>query len=122
MTEPKPDDIEELLRMVRRRELLDLGLDPDSRSGRRWVKTGKLLEQMPCSVYRCYDAAGTLLYVGVTGQGIKRAKRHILEREWWTQMVRQEWEHFGNRERALAREREIIRTENPVHNIMGRPS
>lgn len=74
-----------------------------------------------CSVYRCYDSDGRLLYVGITARGVWRNRQHSYRSTWWPRMVRQEWEHFDTRIEALRRENELIATLNPIHNVI-RPS
>lgn len=69
-----------------------------------------------CSVYRIYDAAGDLLYVGITNGGMRRQARHIAQKEWASEMARTEWEHYPRRAEAILRERHLIQTEHPKYN------
>lgn len=74
----------------------------------------------PCSLYRCYGADDSLLYIGITGQGAGRFAGHSEEARWWPLLVRVEVEHFDTREEALEAERIAIRSGRPrfnkVHN------
>ncbi len=71
-------------------------------------------------VYRFFDRAGVLLYVGVTNQCAKRFDQHGRERLWWREVAVVE-DHFDTREEAEAHERELIRTSMPRYNAAGNP-
>lgn len=72
------------------------------------------------SLYRYFDAAGSLLYVGITSRRTGRSLQHASEKAWWSEVARCEWEHFATREEALHRERLAIANEYPKHNVIGR--
>ena len=55
-------------------------------------------------VYQYYDADGSLLYVGITGRGIKRSHEHARSKDWWPLTTGCHIEHFESRDAALARE------------------
>lgn len=70
----------------------------------------------PTSVYRYYDQAGLLLYVGITSRGIRRQREHNGDKEWWPFVTRQEVEHYKSRPIAAARERSLIQKYRPPFN------
>lgn len=74
----------------------------------------------PSSVYRIYDTAGTLIYVGLTDRGHARQFEHIASKPWAWQIAETHWEHFGTRQEAATRERHLIETRHPKHNIQHR--
>lgn len=74
---------------------------------------------MPAAtVYRAYDAAGTLLYVGVAESWTRRCVQHASDKPWWGQVARMELEHFDDRLAAAQREATLIRDRRPRHNIV----
>jgi hypothetical protein len=70
----------------------------------------------PTSVYRYYDPAGMLIYVGITRQGMGRNVQHNRKAEWWQYVARQEIEHHESRFLAAKREKELIRRFRPPFN------
>jgi hypothetical protein len=68
------------------------------------------------SVYRYYDQLGILIYVGITGRGVKRNREHNLSKSWWRYVAHQEVDHFATRRDALDRERDLIETYRPPFN------
>lgn len=71
---------------------------------------------MPCTLYRHYDKAGNLLYVGISARPISRHTSHRSMSPWWRRISRIELEHFDSRYEALEAEEKAIRQEKPVHN------
>lgn len=71
-------------------------------------------------VYRCYDQAGQLIYVGCSVAPRQRLDQHRLSSWWSGQVARVRYTVFPNREYALYKEREAIEQENPRWNIKGR--
>lgn len=67
-------------------------------------------------VYRCYDVADRLLYVGVTSNLPARLARHRGESPWWAVVARLEADGYGDRAEADRHERHLIRIKRPVHN------
>lgn len=67
-------------------------------------------------VYRLYDAADRLLYVGLSMSPHGRFEKHK-RKPWWRDVERTEIEWFAGREAAKAAERSAIHHENPLHNI-----
>jgi hypothetical protein len=135
-------DTEWLVQAVRRRELIEAGINPETPEAQAWIhqpgttqtyiisadpvhlvptpkqksRPRPINPDGPCSVYRAYNAEGVLLYVGITARGVWRARQHGYRSEWWREMTRMEWEHFDNRNDALDRETELIAAQDPVHN------
>lgn len=75
-------------------------------------------EDSPTTVYRLFDADGNLLYVGCTNGVKARFKTHQATKEWWTEVVLADLEHFPNRQQAIAAEAEAIRNEQPKYNAV----
>ena len=70
----------------------------------------------PTSVYRYYDRAGMLIYVGITRQGMGRNLQHNGGAEWWEHVSSQEVEHYPTRKQAADREKALIRQYRPPFN------
>lgn len=70
------------------------------------------------SLYRHYDAAGVLLYVGISTAHIRRLKDHRFGSCWYWDIARIEVEHFASRPEALAAEAAAIRRERPRYNTL----
>lgn len=71
-------------------------------------------------VYRVFDAADRLLYVGCSVAVDARLNQHAQSADWWLYQDRIERETFATRNEALAAESEAIATEHPRWNINGR--
>lgn len=77
-------------------------------------------EDQPHHVYRCYDAAGRLLYVGCSVNVKQRIKWHrSMSAHWAAQIATVETQTYPDRPTALRHEREAIGEESPLHNIKG---
>lgn len=74
--------------------------------------------QLIVSVYQYHDAAGVLLYVGVTSRDIRRTQEHAETKAWWPLTTGCAIEHYPTREMALAREAELIRKYKPPFNTV----
>lgn len=68
------------------------------------------------SVYKYFDKAGILIYVGITECGIVRNRQHNESKEWWKFVHRQQIEHFPSREQAHEREVQLIERFRPPFN------
>lgn len=79
--------------------------------------TGAALDVPPTAVYRFYDAAGLLLYVGVTDEPKVRWKRHAETADWWPLATRRTTAWHDDRRDALAEEAAALLHENPIHNV-----
>ena len=66
-------------------------------------------------VYRCYDAAERLLYVGISMSLEGRLTKHR-RTAWWPEVAEITVQWFDGREAAKAAERAAIRDEAPLHN------
>jgi prevent-host-death family protein len=74
------------------------------------------LDDCRTALYRLYDEAGTLLYIGISHQPEVRFEQHSKLKEWWPQVVRREVEWFDDRPSAATAEAAAIRSEDPEHN------
>jgi hypothetical protein len=72
------------------------------------------------SVYLAYNAAGQLLYVGISLRPRVRLAEHVQQSEWWPHVQRIDVEHYDTRPLARARELDLIRTVSPLFNKEGR--
>lgn len=73
-------------------------------------------------LYRHYDAAGVLLYVGVSLNVVIRLTQHRIASKWYDEIRRIDVEPFPDKLSALKAEAIAIRNEKPRHNISGRRS
>lgn len=74
------------------------------------------------SVYRCYDVAARLIYVGCAIDVDNRVHvQHRIHSWWYPQVTRVEAEHYEDDRRAASREWEVIGAESPRWNIQGKP-
>ena len=73
----------------------------------------------PTDVYRYYNAAGQLLYVGVTNFFARQDIQHKTIKAWKHEIDHSKTtlEVAWGRQNALAREKHLIRTERPLHNV-----
>ena len=69
-------------------------------------------------LYRHFDAANNLLYVGISLSAINRLSQHSECSQWFSAIKRVEIERFESREAAMKAERIAIHNENPAHNSM----
>lgn len=70
------------------------------------------------ALYRFFAEDGELLYVGITINPAARWPKHRSDKPWWTEVTDISVETFKSREAALEAEREAIKTEHPVYNIV----
>lgn len=68
------------------------------------------------AVYRHFDAAGALLYVGVAKDLNARTKQHKANSPWFTRVTDTRVEFANSRNHALALEAVAIRYERPLYN------
>lgn len=71
-------------------------------------------------VYRLYDAAGELLYVGCTYDPRTRRSNHRLTTPWFSEVASFRLTVYPNRAHALEVERAVIAAEQPRHNVRHR--
>ena len=69
-------------------------------------------------LYRHFDADGTLLYIGTSLSAISRLGGHLHSSEWFPSIASVSVQRFDSKAVALNAEREAIRTEHPLHNVM----
>lgn len=72
------------------------------------------------ALYRLFDAADRLLYVGISTQPTRRFGEHAHDHAWGQEVAQTTVEWFDNRETALVAEREAILGEDPPYNIRPR--
>lgn len=69
------------------------------------------------ALYRHFDAAGELLYVGISLNAVSRLAQHRIEANWFDEIARIDIEWHPTREAAESAERTAIQAEHPRHNI-----
>lgn len=68
-------------------------------------------------LYRFYDHADVLLYVGLTADPGRRITQHRSTKSWWPQVSRVELEHFETMNEVRTAESIAIRDEAPLYNV-----
>lgn len=71
------------------------------------------------ALYRHFDRFGRLLYVGISNDPDQRFTLHAYTSKWHPHSARRDLEWFDTRQEALASEREAIRAERPMFNLVG---
>jgi excinuclease UvrABC nuclease subunit len=71
---------------------------------------------MRTALYRHFDAAGRLLYVGISLSAVQRLAQHRLTAHWFERIARIEIEWRDSREEALIAEIQAIARERPECN------
>lgn len=69
------------------------------------------------SLYRFYNAAGKLLYIGITDNPRRRFREHGKTKLWWAEVTVREIVHLPSRAELVAAERAAIIKERPLYNI-----
>jgi hypothetical protein len=88
------------------------------------VRRGNAVAQPPApatertAVYRLFDAADELLYVGMTCDFDQRIGTHARDKPWWPEVARTTCEWFTSRPDAALAEYTAITDENPRYNIV----
>lgn len=75
------------------------------------------MTDQPHALYRFYDEAGQLLYVGITLDPGGRWKTHSKDKPWWGDVARVTVETHPDRPTVLEAERTAIIAEQPLHNV-----
>jgi hypothetical protein len=70
------------------------------------------------AVYRLFASDAALLYIGVAKDFGVRWKRHAHAQPWWSEVQRQTVDWYPDRELALAVEKDAIRSERPLYNVI----
>ncbi|MEV4861462.1 type II toxin-antitoxin system prevent-host-death family antitoxin [Streptomyces ossamyceticus] len=73
----------------------------------------------PTALYRLYDAAERLLYVGISTQPETRWTQHAADKPWWSLVRRRTVEWHPDREAAEKAERSAVQAEEPLYNTAG---
>ncbi|GGU13099.1 GIY-YIG nuclease family protein [Streptomyces violascens] len=73
------------------------------------------------ALYRLYDSADRLLYVGVTKDPSTRFAAHRSDKPWWPQVARREETWHPTRNKACEAESAAIWNEAPLYNQAGTP-
>lgn len=68
-------------------------------------------------VYRMYDHAGRLLYVGCTTNLLNRIRAHITGSRWWPTVARWTYEPYAEQIEAFNAEARAIVAERPFFNV-----
>lgn len=68
-------------------------------------------------LYRLYDSAGDLLYIGISDRGPVRLTEHYRFKPWFDMVTRVEFERYPTRAMALQAEAGQIVALHPRHNI-----
>lgn len=76
---------------------------------------------MRTALYRHFDAAGVLLYVGISDDHERRLDQHRRRKPWFGEIARIDVEYHPTREAALEAEAVAIKAEKPLHNGAQRP-
>lgn len=84
----------------------------EAQPGRPTFRAGKRT-----ALYRHFDEAGVLLYVGITDDLVSRGKSHARDSRWVEFATRCEAVWFDSREEAEHEERRAIQVEDPVFNF-----
>lgn len=79
-------------------------------------------EERRCALYRHYDAAGRLLYVGITTDLHARTKAHASASQWSMFAATATAEWFATVSEARRAELSAIRSESPIFNVLAADS
>jgi predicted GIY-YIG superfamily endonuclease len=69
-------------------------------------------------LYRFFDGAGRLLYIGITMDPTSRWRNHERKKDWWAEVRSMTAEPFPTLEAVRAAETAAIKAERPIHNIV----
>lgn len=73
---------------------------------------------LPHTLYRMYDRAGRLLWVGMTCNFAARMYEHRIGQPWFSMVDHTEREEHPNEASAQAAERAALLNESPIFNVM----
>lgn len=79
------------------------------------------LDDHRTALYRLFDEGGVLLYVGITVNPEERWVDHERTKSWWPQVAEKRIAWLDDRPTALTAELRAIKTEHPLHNVVGTP-
>lgn len=83
----------------------------------RFVNWGTPEAPVPTALYRLFDRAGALLYVGISLAPPQRWVHHSEHKAWWPQVARIEFDWHASRDQALLAEAAAIKAERPRYNV-----
>lgn len=69
-------------------------------------------------LYRHFDGAGNLLYIGISLNAMYRLSQHRLQSGWFDDIARMEIENFPSRAELEQAEILAIKNESPLHNVV----
>ena len=72
-------------------------------------------------LYRFYDEADQLLYIGITADPGARMVAHSHRKTWWSQVRSIKMQNFPNQMQLIRAERQAIKVENPLFNVVHSP-
>jgi transcriptional regulator with XRE-family HTH domain len=73
------------------------------------------------ALYRFFDAADVLLYVGITDNIAARWNKHANEKRWWSDVARKTVDWHDSRTDAELIEKRAILDERPLYNVVHVP-
>jgi hypothetical protein len=73
------------------------------------------------AVYRLFDAAGDLLYIGSSNNPRIRCYEHASTKRWWPEVALRTEAWLDTRDDALAHEKHAILVESPRYNVQHTP-
>jgi predicted GIY-YIG superfamily endonuclease len=68
------------------------------------------------ALYRLYDSADVLLYVGISRYPSERFKEHAGDKAWWHHVTRHEIVWLDSRDEAVRAEAKAVTEERPLYN------
>ncbi|MEU6221847.1 GIY-YIG nuclease family protein [Streptomyces sp. NPDC047022] len=74
-------------------------------------------ENDSCAVYRLFNNAGEIIYVGISQDPDKRIQTHA-RKTWGHEIARHEWKWYANVREAKEKEQRLIEKYEPQHNIV----
>lgn len=69
-------------------------------------------------LYRMFDDAGVLLYIGISKDAFTRFSQHSKDKPWVDDVAKWTREKFSNRQAALIAEKKAIKSEHPLYNVV----
>ena len=81
-----------------------------------WAVSSEADAVQSTALYRWFDAANLLLYVGISDNLSDRAGNHFKRSSWMDFTARSTVERFPSREKALEAETSAIKAEHPIFN------
>ncbi|MFD3609004.1 GIY-YIG nuclease family protein [Streptomyces atroolivaceus] len=73
------------------------------------------------AVYRLFNEAGDLLYIGVSKDPVHRWSSEHRHNWWWSEVTRYEWLWYPSRAEARVVEREVLAAGLAKYNVHGTP-